>query len=154
MNRKLLGCLGVPVLLGTIIGEDHGSWARKTDNSFDKVLSTTGDFLNVYLRNDAAAKARLEKGENDDECQLVVALDRGTVATESAVQARRGATSSSTTRACGIPTPAFASRSRSNDGSENAEDAVNARIRRIRRCFIVPWRSDIKTHDTPGRSQP
>jgi len=65
----------------TMIGEDHASWARKTDNSFDKVLTTTVDFLNVYLRNDAAAKARLEKGENDDQYQLAVALDPGTVAT-------------------------------------------------------------------------
>jgi dienelactone hydrolase len=62
----------------TMVGEDHASWASKSDDSFGQVLSTTIDFLELYLRNDASAKSRLEQYVNNDRYQLTVDLDPGT----------------------------------------------------------------------------
>jgi hypothetical protein len=61
----------------TMVGEDHASWASKSDDSFGQVLSTTIDFLELYLRNDASAKSRLEQYANNDRYQLTVDLDPG-----------------------------------------------------------------------------
>jgi dienelactone hydrolase len=61
----------------TMVGEDHGSWATNTDNSFNMVVSTTVDFLNTYLRDDTAAKARIAKGDNSADYKLLADLGTG-----------------------------------------------------------------------------
>jgi dienelactone hydrolase len=69
--------ISAPKAFLTMVGADHASWASKKDRSFRKVLTTTIDFLNVYLRHSAAAKSRLEQGEDGARYKLDVAFGSG-----------------------------------------------------------------------------
>jgi dienelactone hydrolase len=64
----------VPKVFLTMVGEDHSSWASRTDDSFDEVMTTTADFLDTFLRNDRTASARLARGARTPRYRLVADL--------------------------------------------------------------------------------
>jgi dienelactone hydrolase len=59
----------------TIEGGDHGGWVRAQDPSFDVFRRASTDFLSAYLRDDAAARDRLQADTDPPRATMRFALD-------------------------------------------------------------------------------